>query len=144
MASLESLLASLPLLIAKNLPDLNALDAPWQSCAHFVAGIARHAIELLEHLMLATLHEEVVLELRGHVILVADFDRWWRTDMAVERLYEDTQKPLPRNIPVEAVSLTLRTLSFLQWLGARSATARLQELYALPHLHANSGFTHIS
>jgi len=103
MASLESLPAPLPLFIAKDLPDLKALDALRQSSALFVAVFTRHAVELLEHLMLATLHEELVSELRAHVLLVADLERWRRTDSAVERLYEDAQSPLARNMPAEAV-----------------------------------------
>lgn len=47
-------------------------------------------------------------------------------------------------MPVEAVSLTLRTSSFLHSLGGQVATAKLEKLYALPRVHANSGFTHIS
>ena len=41
----------------------------------------------------------------------------------------------PRNMLVEAVSLTRRTFSFLHWLGSRVVTAKLQEMYALPHVH---------
>lgn len=79
MASLESLSAPLPLFIASYLPDLKALDALRQSSALFVAVFARHAVELLEHVTLATLHEEAILELRAHVLLMADFDRWRHT-----------------------------------------------------------------
>lgn len=86
MASLESLPAPLTLFIAKDLTDLKALDALRQSSALFVAVFAGHAVELLEHLMLATLHQELILELRAHVLLMADFDRRRHTDMAVERL----------------------------------------------------------
>lgn len=45
--------------------------------------------------------------------------------MAVEQLYDDARHPLPRNMPVEAVSLTLRTFSFLHSLGGQVATAKL-------------------
>lgn len=119
MTFLESLPAPLPLFIAKDLTDLRALDALRQSSVLFVAVFARHAVELLEHLMLATLHEQLILELRAHVLLMADFDRRRHTDMAVERLYKDANDPLLRNMPVEAVSLTLRTSSFLHSLGGQ-------------------------
>lgn len=136
---MESLPAPLPLLIAKELSDLKALDALRQSSLLFIAVFARHAVELLEHLMLATLYEETILEIRAHVLLMADLHRWPRTGMAVEKLYEDAQNPLPRSTPIGAVSLTLRTFSFLHSLGNRVATAKLQELYALPHRHAKNG-----
>lgn len=92
--------------------------------------------------MLATLHEEAIPEIRAYV-LIADLQRWRRTDMAVEKLYEDSQNPLPRNTSVEPVSLTLRTFSFLHSLGDRVATAKLQELYALPHRYTEPRFHHI-
>jgi hypothetical protein len=133
MASLESLPAPLPLYIAKDLPDLKALDALRHSSALFASVFARHAVELLEHLMSTTLHEETITELRVHVLLVVDLPRCRRTDMAVEKLYEDSQSPLPRAIPVEAISLTLRTFSFLHFLGGQVTEAKLLELYALPH-----------
>lgn len=140
MASLESLPAPLPLFIAKDLPDLKALDNWRRSSALFVAIFAKHAVELLEHLMLATLHEDLISELRAHVLLMADLGRWRRTDMAEDRLYENAQSPLPRNMPVEAVSQTLRTFSFLHFLGGQVAEAKLQELYALPHYSSKCGF----
>lgn len=139
MASLESLPAPLLLFIAKDLPDLKALDALRQSSTLFVAVFTRHAVELLEHLMLATLHEDLISELRAHMLLMADLGRWRRTDMAVDRLYEDAQSPLPRDLPVEAVSSTLQTFSFLHSLGGRVAEAKLQELYALPHYSSECG-----
>lgn len=117
MASLGSLPEPLPLFIAKDLPDLKALDTLRQSSALFVALFTRHAVELFEHLMLVTLHEDLISELCAHVLLMKDLERWRRTDMAVEKLYEDAQSPLPRNMPVEAVSSTLQTLSFLHSLG---------------------------
>jgi hypothetical protein len=133
MASLESLPAPLPLLIAKDLPNIKALDSLRQTSALWAAVFARHAVELLEHLMLATLHEETIFEMHVHVLLMAEIHKWRRTDTAVEELYADAQKPLPRNTPIAAVSLSLRTFSFLHSLGNRVAAAKLQELYALPH-----------
>jgi hypothetical protein len=140
MASLQSLPAPLPLLIAKELPDIKALDSLRQTSALWAAVFARHAVELLEHLMLTTLHEETIAELRVHVRLVADFQRWWNTDIAVDKLYEHAQKPLHKDTPIEAVSMTLRTFSFLHSLGDRVAAAKLQELYALPHYRSKCNY----
>lgn len=133
MASLESLPALLPLLIAKNLPDIKGLNSLRQTSALWAAVFARHAVELLEHLMLTTLHEETIFEMRVHVLLMADVHRERRTGMAVNRLHEDAENPLPRSVPDEAISLTVQTFSFLHTLGSRVAVAKLQELYALPH-----------
>lgn len=133
MASLESLPVPLPLLIAKELPNVKALDSLRQTSALWAAVFARHAVELLEHLMLTTLHVETIPEIRVHVLLMTDVHKWRRTDTAVEELYADAQKPLPRDTPIDAVSLTIRAFSFLHSLGDRVAAAKLQELYALPH-----------
>jgi hypothetical protein len=92
-----------------------------------------HAVELLEHLMLTTLHEETIPEMRVHVLLLGEVRRERCADTALEDLYANAQNPLPRNTPIDAVSLTLRTFSFLHSLGDRVAAAKLQELYALPH-----------
>jgi hypothetical protein len=133
MASLESLPAPLPLLIAKELPDIKALDSLRQTSALWATVFARHAVELLEHLMLTTLHEETIFEMRVHVLLMGDIHRERRTGLAVSKLHQDAQNPLPRNVPVGAISLTIRTFSFLHAFGGCVATAKLQELYALPH-----------
>ncbi|KAM0702273.1 hypothetical protein Q7P35_011183 [Cladosporium inversicolor] len=145
MASLKSLPAPLPLLIAKELPDLKALDALRSASPLFTAVYTLHAAELLEYLMLATLHEVTIIEIRAHaLLLMAGFSRRRPSDDDVERLYERAQNPLTKDVPVEAISLTLRTFAFLHSLGSRVATAKLQELYALPHRHAKAGFVSVS
>ncbi|KAK5700170.1 hypothetical protein LTR17_023164 [Elasticomyces elasticus] len=141
MASLHSLPAPLPLYIAKLLPDLKALDALRRSSTMFAAVFALHAAELLEAVMLATLHSDTIVEIRLHVLLLTERSRWQQTDNAMDLLLETaTAAPLDKNIPVEAISITLRTLSFLHALFDRVATAKLKELYELPHRHCERRF----
>lgn len=140
MASLESLPAPLPLLIAKDLLDIKALDSLRQTSALWAAVFTRHAVELLEHLMLTMLHEETIFEMRVHVLLMGDVRRERYADTAVEDLYANAQNPLPRITPIDAVSLTLRRFSFLHSLGKRVAAAKLQELCALPHYSSKCNY----
>lgn len=144
MASLESLPAPLPLLIAKALPDLKALDALRRVSALFALIFDMHAAELLEHLMVTTLHEETIIEIRAHVLLVAGCRRWRGTVSPVEHLYESAQSSLPKDVPTEAIALTIRTLSFLHSIGGQVAEEKLQELYALPHRRVIGSFSTIS
>ncbi|KAK3630903.1 hypothetical protein LTR56_017176 [Elasticomyces elasticus] len=135
MACLESLPAPLPLLIAKALPDIKALDALRRSSSLFAEIFALHAVELLEHL-LATLHEETAVELRAYVLLVADRSTWQHTPDAIKGLHESAQTSLDNSTPAAAVSLALRTFSRLHSLCTHIAIEKLDELYALPHRHA--------
>ncbi|KAK4897719.1 hypothetical protein LTR27_004491 [Elasticomyces elasticus] len=141
MASLHSLPAPLSLYIAKLLPDLKALDALRRSSTLFAAVFTLHAAELLEAVMLATLHLDTIVEIRLHVLLLTECSRWQHTDNAMDVLLETaTASPLDKTIPIEAISMTLRTFSFLHSLFDRIATAKLKELYGLPHRHSERRF----
>ncbi|KAK5700260.1 hypothetical protein LTR17_023066 [Elasticomyces elasticus] len=138
---LHSLPAPLPLYLAKSLPDLKALDALRRSSDMFAIVFAQHAAELLECLMLATLHNDTVVEIRVHVLLLTERSRWRQTEHAIDSLLENARAaPLDKTLPVEAISITLRTFSFLHSLFDRVATAKLKELYELPHRHSERQF----
>jgi hypothetical protein len=134
MTDLHPLPAPLPLLVAKCLPDLKALDALRRASSLFAAVFALHAAKLLEHLMQASLREDVMLEIRAHVLLLVDLTRWRGTDDAMELLHEEARSPLDRNVPVEAVSLALLRFTEFHSLFVQVATEKLEELYALPHV----------
>ncbi|KAK5743027.1 hypothetical protein LTS12_024020 [Elasticomyces elasticus] len=141
MASLHSLPAPLPLYIAKLLSDLKALDALRQASTMFAAVFTLHAAELLEAVMLTTLHLDTVVEIRLHVLLLTKRSRWQQNDNAIDLLLETARAaPLDKTVPVEAISLTLRTFSFLHSLFHHVATAKLKELYELPHRHSERRF----
>ncbi|KAK5677651.1 hypothetical protein LTS10_009534 [Elasticomyces elasticus] len=136
MASLHSLAAPQPLYIAKLLPDLKALDALRHSSTMFAAVFALHAAELLEAVMLTTLHLDTVVEIRLYVLLLTERSRWQQTDNAMDLLLEIARVPLNETLSVEAISITLRTFSFLHSLFHHVATTKLKELYELPHGHS--------
>ncbi|KAK3617412.1 hypothetical protein LTR22_026743 [Elasticomyces elasticus] len=141
MASLHSLPAPLPLYIVKLLPDLKALDALRRSSTMFAAVFALHAAELLEAVTMATLHPDTVVEIRLHILLLTERSRWQYTDNAIDLLLETARAaPLDKTLPVEAISITLRTFSFLHSLFDRVATTKLKELYELPHRHSERRF----
>ena len=89
--------------------------------------------------MLATLHAETVVELRAYVLLTASRSRWRHAPDARDRLRENAQTPLDRTTPAEAVSLALRTFSYLHTLCTRVANVKLKELYALEDFHSLTG-----
>ncbi|KAK5700267.1 hypothetical protein LTR17_023073 [Elasticomyces elasticus] len=141
MASLLLLPAPLPLLIAKLLPDLKALDALRKSCGLFATVSTLHAVELLGHLMLATLHAEVVVEVRALILVLASqpYSNASNGDTQ-QTIRERASLPLDNGTPVEAIFLAIQTFSFLHSLCYQVATRKLAELYALPHQHATSTF----
>ncbi|KAF2719638.1 hypothetical protein K431DRAFT_305076 [Polychaeton citri CBS 116435] len=144
MASVYSLPAPIPLFIAKLLPDLKALDALRQSCSLFAVVFARHAVELLEHVMLATLHEDTIVELRTYVLVSADRRRWQQTEGAMEHLHANANAPLDRGVSIEAVSLALRAFSALHSLCSQVVERKFDELYGLPHQHPTTNLVNRS
>ncbi|KAK3647268.1 hypothetical protein LTR56_008099 [Elasticomyces elasticus] len=135
MATIYSLPAPLPLHIAKLVPDLKALDALRQSCGLFAAIFDQHAVELLEYVMVKTLHPEVIIEMRMHVLCLTNQNVWRATNDALDRLRKQAIAPLQGAMPVQAIATTLRTYSCLHSLCFQVATQKLDELYALPHRH---------
>ncbi|KAK5678033.1 hypothetical protein LTS10_009202 [Elasticomyces elasticus] len=135
MASLHSLPAPLPLYLAKALPDLKALDGLRRSSTVYATVFSQHAVEILEHLMLATLHSDLVVEIRAYVLLLARRNRWRRTEDALEHLHEKAQAPLEKDTPTESVSLALRAFSLFHSLTRQVAMETLGDLYDLPHRH---------
>lgn len=136
MTSIHSLPAPLPLYIAMQLSDLKSLDALRRSSSLFAAVFAQHAVELLEQLMLLTLHEGVIIRIRGYILLLAYRSRWKQTENVTESLYESASTPLPKDTPTEAISLALRAFSYLHDLWTSIAMEKLAQLYELPHRHS--------
>ncbi|KAK5721357.1 hypothetical protein LTR17_014646 [Elasticomyces elasticus] len=141
MATIYSLPAPLPLHIAKLAPDLKALDALRQSCGLFAAIFDQHAVELLEYIMARTLHSEMVIEMRMHVLCLADGNLWRNTNDVLDQLRNQAATPLHSDMSVQAICTTLRTFSCLHSLCFRVATEKLDELYALPHRHTTLPFS---
>ncbi|KAK4901259.1 hypothetical protein LTR27_001816 [Elasticomyces elasticus] len=135
MATIYSLPAPLPLHIAKLVPDLKALDALRQSCGLFAAIFDQHAVELLEYVMVKTLHPEVIIEMRMHVLCLTSQNIWRATNDALDQLRKQAIATLKGAMPVQAIATTLRTYSCLHSLCFQVATHKLDELYALPHRH---------
>ncbi|KAK5697092.1 hypothetical protein LTR17_024033 [Elasticomyces elasticus] len=140
MATIYSLPAPLPLHIAKLAPDLKALDALRQTCGLFAEIFDQHAVELLEYVMVRTLHSETVIEMRMHVLCLADGNLWRNTNDALDQLRNQAATPLHSDVSVRAIGTTLRTFSCLHSLCFRVATEKLDELYALPHRHTTLSF----
>ena len=56
----------------------------------------------------------------------------------MERLYESAEVPLERSVPIETISIALRTFSYLHSLSVQVATRVIVKLYSLPHMHHNN------